>query len=343
MLTALYSFLLDRRRRAFPPQVAREMLATFHDARDAAAREGPLRYLRFGLRELAGLVWPAHGAQLHAPPKPHRLRWVASFALAGGVIAGVVAYTKPPQFTSAATIRIVPSSLPERLLPSVGRTDLKRQFQNQVAGVLSRRTLTEIIRTYDLFRGERTRIPLEDVVAKMRSHIMVRSGEENMVQIKFTYETPRDAQKVARDLMTRVIDASIRERSQELKSISMFLTDRSEAAAKTWMERAAALRKMSDSDPQYARASLDVELARGEYQSLQEKIGMARTVEAAAAWKYDATLEVVDLPSLPEREQINRPLIVAVGAFAGFALGILLAWLRSVRPPDLMAPSPTSA
>ena len=171
MLTTLYSFLLRRRQRAFPPQVSREMLAAFHEAREDAARQGLFAYLRFGGRELAGVAWPARGAQLHAPPKPHRLRWVVSCALAGGMIAGTIVYMKPPQYTSAATIRIVPSSLPEQLLPSVGRTELKRQFQIQVAGVLSRRTLTEIIRLYGLYPNELARMPLNDVAEEMRKYI----------------------------------------------------------------------------------------------------------------------------------------------------------------------------
>ncbi len=343
MLTALYTFLLRRRTRAFPPQVAREMLAAFHEAREDAARQGLAAYLRFSTRELAGVAWPARGAQLHAPPKPHSLRWVTACALAGGIVAGAIVYTKPPQYTSTATIRIVPSSLPEQLLPSIGRTDLKRQLQVQIVGVLSRQTLTEMIRVYELYPSERARMTLYDVAEEMRKYIAFRYGEENMLQIMFTYETPREAQKVTRDLMTRVIDASIRQRSQELKSISMFLSDRSESAAKTWLERSVALRKMKENEPQYARASLDVELARKEYQVLQEKIGMARTAEAAASWKYDATLEVIDLPSLPEREQLNRPLIIAVGAFAGLLVGLLITWIRSIRPPDLMAPAATSA
>jgi len=341
MLTALYSFLL-RRQRTLPPELASEMLTAFQEARQHARSEGLFPYLGFGVRELAGVARPIDSAQLRTQ-RPRRLRWVASFAVAGGLIAGVIAYSIPAQYTSMGVLRIASPSIPEHLIPSAGRTDLKRQFQNQVATVLSRHTLTEIMRTYGLYQSELTRMPLEDVVAEMRRDIAIRPGPEEMVQITFTYASPREAQKVARDLMTRLIDHSIRERSEELKSISRFLVDRSEAAAKAWMESTAALQRMKDNDPQYPRASLDVEMARQEYQSLRAKMGEARTFETAAAWKYDATLEVLDLPSLPRTERLNRPLIVAVGVFGGTILGLLLAWLRSIRPINPMISAPTSA
>ena len=339
MLTTLYSFLLRRRTRAFPPQVAREMLATFHEAREDAARQGLFAYLRFGGRELAGVAWPSRGAQLHAPSKPHRLRWVASCALAGGLIAGGVAYQTPAKYVSSAALQFVSSPIPERLIPSAGRPDSKQQFRNSLATVLSRRTLTEIIRSYGLYRSELARMPLEDVIEKMRKDIAVRSRDGDMVEIRFVYASPREAQKVARDLMTRLVDANIRERSEELKVTSRFLADRSEAAAKLWMESTAALQRMKESDPQYPRASLDVELARKEYQTLRERMSDARMAEAARG----ATLEILDLPSLPQQELLNRPLVVATGVFAGLLLGLLITWIRSIRPPDLMAPAATSA
>ncbi|HZO51240.1 MAG TPA: hypothetical protein VFB63_00920, partial [Bryobacteraceae bacterium] len=147
MLTALYSFLL-RRQRTLPPELASEMLAAFQEARQHARSEGLFPYLGFGVRELAGVARPIDRAQLRTQ-RPRRLRWVASFAVAGGLIAGVIAYAVPERYTSTATLRLTEPTISERYVPHSGQPDLRRQLANQMQYVLSRRTLREIIHVYN--------------------------------------------------------------------------------------------------------------------------------------------------------------------------------------------------
>lgn len=342
MLIALYSFLL-RRQRALSPDLAREMLADFQEARQDAWNKGLFAYLGFGMRELAGVVRPITATPLHTH-RPRKLRWVASFAIAGGVIAGVVAYAVPERYTSMAILRLTQPTISEHYVPRAGQPDLREQLAKQMQYVLSRRTLREIIRVYNLYENELARKPLEDVIEDMRQDVRLISGANDMVQLTFTYSDPQKTLKVTRDLMTRVIDSSIRERSEEMKTLAMFLESRSEAAAKEWMSALAGLKGLKEGTPEWQKAALDVELARQEYHAARAKVAQARTGQVAAAWKYDAKLEVLDLPSLPQAAvQPNRPLIVALGVLAGLLLGLLTAWLRTVRPVNPMISAPTSA
>jgi uncharacterized protein involved in exopolysaccharide biosynthesis len=288
------------------------------------------------------VAWPIQSTPLRTE-RPRKLRWVASFAIAGGVVAGVIAYSVPARYTSVAILGMTEATIPERFVPSAGQPDMRRHVDKQAQIALSRRALREIIRVYGLYKADLARKPVEDVIEEMRRDISISAGANNMVQIAYTYSTPREAQKVARDLMTRIIDTSIRERSQEKKALTMFLESRAEATAKEWMSAIEARKGLEQGKPEWEKASLDVELARQEYQAARAKLSQARTGEVAASWKYDATLEVLDLPSLPQTERYNRPLIVGVGVLAGLMLGLLTAWLRTVRPVDAMISAPTSA
>lgn len=343
MLTALYSFLLRRRGGTFPAAVAEEMLATFQEAREDAASRGVFAYLRFGTRELAGVAWPARGGRAAASPGSQRMRWVAACALTGGVIAGVVAYALPARYVSSSTLRLVEPTISERFVTLPGRPDLRRQVARQMQYILSRRTLREMIRSHDLYRAELSRKPVEDVIEDMRRDISLIAAANDTVQITFTYSDPEKTLKVARELMTRVLDSSMRERSEEMKTLALFLSERSDAAAKEWMASMNATKGLQQGSPEWHKATLDLDLARQEYQAARMKLAQARSGEAAVAWKYDATLEILDLPFFPEQELLDRRRVVLTGVIAGVIVGLLLSWLRSMRPADPMLSAPTSA
>jgi polysaccharide chain length determinant protein (PEP-CTERM system associated) len=102
--------------------------------------------------------------------------------------------------------------------------------------ILSRNTLTNIIQTYDLYRKERNRLPMEDVIESMRKQITigtlteVNHGRNTAFRITFAYENRYIAQKVTRDLMTRFIDENIRERHNQAQQTTQFLREQYDQA-----------------------------------------------------------------------------------------------------------------
>jgi len=171
--------------------------------------------------------------------------WILGPLLAGITIAVVVAFFWPNTYISAAAIRIVPPTIPEKYVP----TNVNVQMADRVIAmqhtILSRNTLTNIIQTYDLYRRERNRLPMEDIIERMRKDIstgsvQVRGARDQRnamaFQIAFAYENRYMAQKVTRDLMTRFIDENSRERSSQSQQTTQFLRDQY-AATKTEMDR----------------------------------------------------------------------------------------------------------
>lgn len=163
--------------------------------------------------------------------------WLLGPTLAALTLAVVVAFFWPNTYVSAASIRVVPPAVPEKLVP----TNVSVQMAERVAAmqqtILSRNTLTNIIQTYDLYRRERSRLPMEDIIEKMQRNISVTglttlgsggsagSARAAAFKIGFAYDNRYIAQKVTRDLMTRFIDENIRERFSQSQQTTQFLRD----------------------------------------------------------------------------------------------------------------------
>lgn len=162
------------------------------------------------------------------------LPWLLGPLLAALTLSVVVAFFWPNTYVSRAAIRVVPPAVPEKLVP----TNVSVQMAERVAAmqqtILSRNTLTNIIQTYDLYRKERSRLPMEDIIEKMVKSITVsglqqigasRENRAAAFSIAFAYENRYVAQKVTRDLMTRFIDENIRERFSQSQQTTQFLRD----------------------------------------------------------------------------------------------------------------------
>lgn len=164
-------------------------------------------------------------------------QWIAGPLLAGVTIATVAAYFWPNTFVSTAAIRVVPPQVPERLVPTNVNVQMGERVRTMAQTILSRNTLTNIITTHDLYRKDRGRYPMEDVIENMRKDIQI-GGIRNLggrdsstaFHISFYYDNRYAAQKVTRDLMTRFIDENIRERSQQSQMTTQFLREQHEDA-----------------------------------------------------------------------------------------------------------------
>ena len=164
------------------------------------------------------------------------IAWLLGPTLAGLTLAVVVAFFWPNTYWSVASIRVVPPAVPEKLVPSNVSVQMAERVAAMQQTILSRNTLTNIIQTYDLYRRERSRLPMEDIIEQMQRNITV-SGLTQLgssgagaaraaaFRIGFAYDNRYIAQKVTRDLMTRFIDENIRERFSQSQQTTQFLRD----------------------------------------------------------------------------------------------------------------------
>ena len=193
----------------------------------------------------------------------------------------------------------------------------------------SRQGLHRIIQTYKLYAKERERMPIEDVIDRMRRDIAVRMRGE-MIEASFSYGDPVLAQRITRDSMARMIDAHIQERGISAQPNVPFWKQQAEEAAAEWARQFEALRKAQPGTAAYERLAFDRELARRRYEQL-------RTMEFEGASYRSPALEILDLPHRPQGPVgLRQGLVMLGGLAAGVALACIAILLLSVRAHRLL-------
>lgn len=171
--------------------------------------------------------------------------WIIGPMFAGLVAAVVVAFFWPDTYVSSATLRITPQQVPERLVPSNINTQIAQRLTAMQQEILSRTSLSELIQrpSMDLYRKERLRTPMEDVVENMRRDIKItildvpttpgQGGTRVMAsafQISYAYPERYKAQAVVRELVTKFTEQNVQVQRHQAKLTSNFLADEMKAA-----------------------------------------------------------------------------------------------------------------
>jgi uncharacterized protein involved in exopolysaccharide biosynthesis len=242
------------------------------------------------------------------------LRLGAATAVVGALVAGGVTLTWPERFVSSAVMSI---------RPQVPAGEGGAQYQILAAEhlnvlqqeVLSRSSLAQIIQdpSVDLYREERRRYPLEDIIQNMRQHdirIFLHepkipfSGSASAFEISFEYPDRAKAQRVVRLLVSKFIDGNVRASLGAMEKPVRQLAPRARLSAPVRPEFPS---------PGSATPATAAEMA----------------AETSAPPPVPVNLEVLDPASFPDKVvNANRLGVIAIGLGAGFALGLLLAFLK---------------
>jgi uncharacterized protein involved in exopolysaccharide biosynthesis len=164
--------------------------------------------------------------------------WIMGPMFAGLVLAVVAAFLWPDTYISQAVMRITPQQVPENLIPSVLNTQMAERLNQLQQEILSRTSLQELIQrpSLDLYKRERQRLPLEDIIQDMRNkYIQIRmvdtpanGGERRVASaflIQFSYSDRYKAQLVVRELVTRFTDQNVTVQRNQATLTTTFLND----------------------------------------------------------------------------------------------------------------------
>jgi capsular polysaccharide biosynthesis protein len=148
-------------------------------------------------------------AALSLPPIREHVRRnsgkiLAAIALLIVVAALALRLANPNLYESMAVMKILPPASPRANADYIA---------SLAQSVEDRFSLTRIITTYNLYPGERSRMPFDDVMEQMKKHIRIEplpTGSKNVAGflIRFSYSDPFIAQKVTQELMAQFVDAS---------------------------------------------------------------------------------------------------------------------------------------
>ena len=162
--------------------------------------------------------------------------WLIGPMFAGLVVAVVVAFFWPDTYVSTAVLRITPPTISDRLVPTVVNMQMQQRLQQMQQEILSRGSLSELIQrpALDLYRKERQRYPMEDIVQDMRNkaiHIQpidVAGGGGRIASaftISFSYPDRFKAQAVVRELVTKFTEQNVTVQRNQANMTSQFLSD----------------------------------------------------------------------------------------------------------------------
>jgi uncharacterized protein involved in exopolysaccharide biosynthesis len=149
------------------------------------------------------------------------LKLGGGLAVAGAIVATALSFSVPRIYESTAVMRIAEPQNPRREASTVSQEALREHIGYQLnqieQEILSRTNLESIITApdLDLYREDRSRLPMEDIVQNMRHHdlqiVMVgyspgAPGAKGAFTVSFSYPDQRKAQAVVRALTTQFIN-----------------------------------------------------------------------------------------------------------------------------------------
>jgi polysaccharide chain length determinant protein (PEP-CTERM system associated) len=171
--------------------------------------------------------------------------WILGPLYVGIVVAVVVAFLWPNTYVSSAVLRITPPQVPERLVPSNTAVQMEDRLQQMQQDILSRTGLSELIQrpSLDLYKSERLRKPMEDVIEAMRRDIRIalldlatttqrdaqRRGA-SAFKISFAYDDRYKAQALVRELVTKFTEQNALVLRNQSSLTTNFLDDQFKAA-----------------------------------------------------------------------------------------------------------------
>ncbi len=132
--------------------------------------------------------------------KSSRVVWIATvFGLLGALAGALATFAMPPRFASTVVIQI------EMLDGTAAPIAV-----NELAKIaLSRQALKQIIEDYGLYKDDRAKRPIEDVVASMQRDIRIAPALGTAFQISFAYPDRYKAQQVTAKLVSGFMRANV--------------------------------------------------------------------------------------------------------------------------------------
>jgi polysaccharide chain length determinant protein (PEP-CTERM system associated) len=153
-----------------------------------------------------------------------RRAWIVvlSLAICGG---GAFAVSKrlPNQYRSETLIMVIPQRISETYVRAQPTAKIEDRLNTLEDQILSRSRLERIILDLKLYPALRQKLPMEDVVQRMRDDINVKVEGKESFRIQYVSQESKTAQLAAERLAGLFIEESIRDRENVAEDTNQFL------------------------------------------------------------------------------------------------------------------------
>jgi polysaccharide chain length determinant protein (PEP-CTERM system associated) len=147
---------------------------------------------------------------------------VMPFAL-GLSIAPLISKNVPKLYRSESLIRIIPQRVPDNFVKSMAREKMEERLPSISSVILSRSRLERIVRDFNLYSAASVRASMEDLVARLRSDIDVKSEGQESFRVNYVSDNPQTAQRVAARLASLYKEENLRDRANVADETNEFL------------------------------------------------------------------------------------------------------------------------
>ena len=134
-----------------------------------------------------------------------RYRWVLLLPIAVGIAAApLLGRFAPLRYRSEAMILVVPQQVPDKFVQPTVVESVEDRLPAITAQILSRARLERIILDMDLYKADRSRQVMEDVVQKMRTRDIETSPTARDIsafRIAYVSDNPETARRVTERLL----------------------------------------------------------------------------------------------------------------------------------------------
>lgn len=287
-----------------------------------------------------------------------RRRWLilVPFAL-GAAAAPLLARFAPERYRSEALILVIPQRVPDSYVkPTVSET-VEQRLPALTDQILSRSRLEQIIQEMDLYKAERSRDVMENVVQTMRRDISTTAvgntsavaKEVNSFRVSYVSLDAETARKVTERLASLYIDQNTRDRASQSASTSQFLGTQLEEAKRRLIEQEKKLEEYRRSHSGQLPTQLQGNLqamgnANLQLQALNESTNRAQERRLLIE-RQIADMQAVPLPSSPPLITSDAPTSMTTAQQLEFARGRLALLLQRYTPdhPDVVTVKRTIA
>lgn len=145
------------------------------------------------------------------------------------------------QFTSRTLVIVEQQKVPDSYVKSVDSGDIGERLGTMQEQILSRTRLQPIIEKFDLFKAQKGKVPMEDLVDGLRKSIIImpikslvstREGDLPGFSISYTGNDPRLTQQVCSEILSMFVEQDIQDREKHAVGTTDFMKSQLDKAKK---------------------------------------------------------------------------------------------------------------
>lgn len=198
--------------------------------------------------------------------------WILPLTVIGcGALGLLAAVVLPKRYTSQTLVLVDQPTVSADIVKPVVTEDLNQRLASMQGQILGRTRLQPIIEKFGLYAEDRKRVPLEELVDKLRNSVSVKplepmAGTQNRnlpgFYVNVTFDNAQTAQQICTQITSMFMEQNTREREQKASQTTSFLTGQLEEAKQKLDEQDAKLAQFKQQNlgslPEEAQTNLSL-------------------------------------------------------------------------------------